>query len=278
MHDDHRGPPYGSGAGRGQRRLLIVLGLTGTYLLAEVVGGLLAGSLALIADAGHMLADVMGLATALAAIRFAQRPATPAKTYGFYRAEVLAALANGLLLFVMAGYILYEAWRRLQEPVAVQSLPMLAVAAGGLAVNLIGAALLHASARESLNVQGAFLEVVGDLFGSLGVLLEATPGHIGLAEVEAAMRTVPGVRAVHDLHVWTITSGFVAMSAHVLAEGRPSDDVLSDLRQVLGERFAIEHTTLQVEQADGTADAALCSLDPRCLVVGTAPAVSAADG
>jgi cobalt-zinc-cadmium efflux system protein len=162
-----------SSAARGQRRLLFVLGLTAIYLIAEVTAGLLTNSLALLADAGHMLTDVLGLGMALFAIRFAQRPATPAKTYGFYRAEILAALANSVLLFGVAGYIVYEASRRLQQPPEIDSLPMLVVALGGLVVNLIGAKLLHTGSRLSLNVQGAFLEVVSDLLGSLGVIVAA---------------------------------------------------------------------------------------------------------
>src|SRR5215217_7228404 len=155
-------PAAGSAAARSQGRLALVLGLTASYLLAEVVGGLLTGSLALLADAGHMLADVLGLGMALVAIRFAQRPATPSKTYGFYRAEILAALVNSVVLFGIAAFILVEAWRRFQEPPEVQSLPMLVVAAGGLLVNLLGVRLLHSHAGESLNMQGAFLEVVAD--------------------------------------------------------------------------------------------------------------------
>lgn len=304
------GEPAGwrSAAAQSQQRLTLVLALTTAYLVAEVIGGLLTGSLALLADAGHMLADALGLAMALGAIRFAQRPATPAKTYGFYRAEVLAALANSVLLLAIAAGIFFEAWRRLQEPPEVQSLPMLLVALGGLAVNLVGVWLLHAQARGSLNVQGAFLEVLADLLGSLGVLaaaatialtgwhpvdplvsaligllilprtwrllrsaldvlLEATPAHLNLDEIEAALRQVPGVASVHDLHIWTITSGFVALSAHVLARGRPSGDVLHDLRDLLRGRFGIEHVTLQVEQCDHSDAVVCCQLDPRCLVL-----------
>ncbi len=309
----------GSAAAQHQRRLVVVLVLTSTYLVAEVVGGLLTNSLALLADAGHMLTDVLGLAMALAAIRFGQRPATPAKTYGFYRTEILAALANSVVLVGVAGYILVEAWRRFQAPPDIASLPMLLVATGGLVVNLIGAKLLHAGAGESLNVQGAFLELSSDLLGSIGVilaaliisltgwwqadpiisvviglfilprtwrllkgaldvLLEAAPPSVKVADVEAAVRQVPGVASVHDLHVWTITSGFVAMSGHVEAQGRSSSDVLHDVQGVLKDRFRIEHATLQVEQCDHPEDVVCCTLDPRCLVVGGAPARPSADG
>jgi cobalt-zinc-cadmium efflux system protein len=317
MSGDHRHVPAERGGGhrptaaaQSQGRLFVVLLLTTAYMLVEVVGGLLTGSLALLADAGHMLTDVVGVAMALVAIRFAQRPATPGRTYGFYRMEILAAVANGVLLFGVAAYILYEAWQRFLEPPEIRSLPMLVVATGGLVVNLVSAKLLHAGAGESLNVQGAFLEVISDLLGSLGVivaavvihftgwwqadpivsvviglfilprtwrlmkggldvLLEATPAHIDVQQVQAAMAAVPGVTSVHDLHVWTITSGFVAMSGHVEARGRPSGDVLHDLQDLLRERFEIEHTTLQVESDDHVDDGACCQTDPRCLVPGS---------
>lgn len=296
--------------GRGQRQLALVLGLTGLYTLVQVAGGVLFGSLALLADSGHMLADVLGLGMALFAMRFAERPATPTRTYGFYRAEVLAALLNSLVLLGVAGLVLLEAWRRLTEPQAVASLPMLLVALGGLAVNLVGLRVLHPVAHGSLNVRGALLEVTADLLGSIGVivaavgialtgwqaldplmsailalfilprtwhllrsaldvLLEATPSHLDLAALEAVMRAVPGVESVHELHAWTITSGFVALSAHVLAEHRGSSEVLHDLLVTLRERFRIEHATIQVERTDHADDeGACCTLDPRCLVVG----------
>jgi cobalt-zinc-cadmium efflux system protein len=300
----------------GSRRLLVVLSATLVYLVAEVVGGLLTGSLALLADSGHLLTDVLGLAMAIAAIRFARRPATPARTYGFYRAEILAALVNSLVLLGIAGSILVAAWERFRAPQPVEAVPMLVVAAGGLVVTLLGVWLLHRDAQTSLNVRGAFLEVLGDLLGALGtmlaavvilatgwtaadplisagigllivprawsllhsvidVLLESAPRHIDLRALEAAMYDVPGVVSVHDLHVWTITSGFIAMSGHVQASDRPSAEVLHDLRSRLRERFGIEHVTLQVEvdAADHADDWACCPIDPRCLVPGALPVV-----
>ena len=291
-----------------ERRLLIVLAITGLYMLAEVVGGLLTGSLALLADSGHLLGDVLGLAMAASAIRFARRPATAGRTYGFYRAEILAALVNSFVLVLVAGWILYAALQRLAEPtVEIRALPMLAVAAGGVAVTIIGVTLLHAGAQESLNVRAAFLEVMGDLLSSIGtivaaliilatgwtaadalisaligvfmlprawvllrsvidVLLESAPGHLNIPQIEAAMRAVPGVDSVHDLHLWSITSGFDAMSGHVRSNGRPSEDVLHDLRTMLRDRFGIEHVTLQVEAANHADDGACCVADPRCFV------------
>lgn len=286
---------------------MVVLVITALYLLAEVGGGLLTGSLALLADAGHLLGDVLGLSMAVAAIRFARRPATAGKTYGFYRAEILAAMVNSLALLAVAGWILSSAWGRLQESAAVEAGPMLLVALGGLAVTLTGVLLLHRGAQDNLNVRGAFLEVLGDLFGSLGtivaaviiltrgwtqadaivsaligllivpraigllrsvidVLLEATPRHLSMPEIESAMRHEPGVESVHDLHVWSISNGFEAMSGHVRSNGRPSEDVLHDLRSMLHDRFGLEHLTLQVESADHADDGACCVADPRCFV------------
>ena len=299
----------GSAAGSRQGNLAIVLALTTSYMLAEVVGGLLTNSLALLADAGHMLTDVFGLAMALAAIRFAQRPATPGKTYGFYRSEVLAALVNSLVLFRIAGYILYEAWSRLIDPPHVQSVPMLVIAFGGLVVNIVGLRVLYAGAGQSLNLQGAFLEVLSDLIASLGVLvaagiiyltgwrqidpivsvmiglfilprtfrllksaldvlMEATPTNIDATAVESEMEKVPSVASVHDIHVWTITSGFVAMTAHVVSNTHDNEHVLQELRLLLKQRFGIEHLTLQVEAPGHADDGACCNMDPRCLMVG----------
>lgn len=171
---DARPAPEGhahSAAGAGAGRLRFVLALTGGYMAVEVVGGILTGSLALIADAGHMLTDVAGVSMALLAIRFAARPANDGKSYGYYRLEILAAIANGILLFGVAAYILYEAYRRFLEPPEVLGLPMLAVATVGLLVNLASARLLFAGQKSSLNLRGAFYEVVGDLLGSVAVIV-----------------------------------------------------------------------------------------------------------
>lgn len=275
-----------------RRALLLTFGLTFTYFIVEVVGGLLTNSLALLADAGHMLTDVFGLGLALFAIWISQRPASPAKTYGYYRVEILAALANALILFWISFYILYEAYQRFQEPPQVNSLPMLIVALVGLAINLIGIYNLRRGSKESLNVHGAFLEVVSDTLGSLGVivasliiyftgwyyadpvfsvliglfilprtwslmmqavnvLLEATPAHINLRAVHEAMRAIPGVAEVHDLHVWTITSGMEALSAHVVLASKKQFDesqkILDLLNTKLKSDFGIAHTTIQIE-------------------------------
>lgn len=283
-----------STAGQHRRALTVTFGLTFTYFIVEVVGGLLTNSLALLADAAHMLTDVFGLGLALFAIWISQRPANAAKTYGYYRVEILAALANALVLFWVSFYILYEAYRRFQEPPEVNSLPMMIVALVGLAVNLVGIYNLRRGSKESLNVQGAFLEVVSDTLGSLGViaaglimyftgwyyadpifsvliglfilprtwglmmqavnvLLEGTPAHINLKSVEETMRSASGVAAVHDLHVWTITSGMDSLSAHiVLTDDVPlqaGQKILETLNAQLKEKFGVEHTTIQVEYA-----------------------------
>jgi cobalt-zinc-cadmium efflux system protein len=278
-------------AGRHRQALGWALGLNAGFLLVEVAGALWTGSLALLADAGHMLAHVGGLGLAFFATRLAARPPTPEKTFGYYRAEILAALVNALVLLGISAFILYEASRRFLDPPAVLGGPMLVIATLGLLVNLAGARLLAAGAGESLNIRGAYLEALLDALGSLGaiaaalivlttgwhladpligagigllilpstwrllrqtvnVLLEGVPPHVSLPEVAEAMRAVPGVRQVHDLHVWTLTSGKHAMSGHVVAEDLAEGNrILRDLHDLLHERFGIEHTTIQLESA-----------------------------
>jgi cobalt-zinc-cadmium efflux system protein len=276
-------------AARSRGMLSLTLALTCAFLVVEAVAGFWTGSLALLADAGHMLTDAAALALALFATWIAARPPTPAKTYGYYRAEILAALVNALVLLVVAGTILAEAWQRWRAPSPVLAGPMAVVATLGLGVNLLGAWLLHRGATESLNVRAAYLEVLSDALSSLAalaaagamlatgwtgadalasaaiallivprtwallrqavnVLLEGTPPHLVLPEIEAAMCAVPGVRRVHDLHVWTLTSGREAMSAHVVvADVRESERLLEALHAVLHARFGIDHTTVQLE-------------------------------
>jgi cobalt-zinc-cadmium efflux system protein len=258
-------------------------------MVIEVIGGLWTGSLALLADAGHMLTDVGGLCMSLLAVWFAQRPPTPINTYGYLRMEILAALANGVVLFLVAGYIMYEALHRVWAPPEVQSGPMLIIAVLGLSINVLSMWLLHHGAEESLNIRGAYMEVLSDALGSVGVmvaaiiiqmtgfsladpiisaaiglfilprtwalmrhtlhvLMEGVPLHLDIQEIEAAMITIPGVRGVHDLHVWTLTSGKEAMSGHVVVDDLAlGDRLLRDLHKLLHERFGIEHTTIQLE-------------------------------
>jgi cobalt-zinc-cadmium efflux system protein len=291
MSGHGHGHDRSTAAARSRPLLVATIALTTLMMVVEFVTGLWTGSLALLADAGHMLTDATAIGLALIASWLAGRPPTPAKTYGYYRAEILAALANGLLLFAVAGSILVEAWHRLRAPAPVLGGPMAAVAALGLGVNLLSAWLLHRGARESLAVRSAYLEVLGDALSSvavlaaagivlttgwtaadsvasaaivllivprswsllrqaLNVLLEGTPAHLSLAEIETAIISVAGVRRVHDLHVWTLTSGREAMSAHVVVEDvRESERLLGALHAVLHARFGIDHTTIQLETA-----------------------------
>lgn len=296
------GAGHAHGAGANERNLKIALALTSTYLIAEVIGGLLTGSLALLSDAAHMLTDAMALALALVAIRIGRRPADRRRTFGYYRFEILAAAVNAAVLFLVAFYILYEAWRRFQEPPAIQSLGMLIVAAVGLVVNLISMRLLQGGAEGSLNVKGAYLEVWSDLLGSVAViaaallirftgwwqvdpllavliglwvlprtwtllsesvniLLEGVPEGLALEEIETALLAVPGVREVHDLHVWAITSGKNSLTAHVaLADPGGGQRVLEATQAMLRDRFGLTHTTLQVEAARCGPGEQVCAL------------------
>jgi cobalt-zinc-cadmium efflux system protein len=277
---------------RSRKRLSIVLVLTAIYMVAELVGGVWTGSLALLADAGHMLADVAALILALVAVWFGARPATPNKTFGYYRLEILAALINGVGLVLIAFFIFFEAYQRWFGRPVIRSVPMTVVAAGGLIVNLICAMLLHRDREQDLNVRGAWLHVIGDALGSTGaiiagvlimlfgwtaadslisvfigllivwsswhlirdatnVLLEGTPAHINLAAVEEAIMETEGVSNVHDLHVWTITSGREALSAHVIhAYSISQPNLLKELRTKLLDRFGVDHLTIQMETLD----------------------------
>jgi cobalt-zinc-cadmium efflux system protein len=284
------GHDHAHGRATSRKRLGFVLTLTFSFLAVEVVAGVLTGSLSLLADAGHMLTDVAGLVLAMAAMKFAERPPSPRRTYGYHRVEILAAMVNGVALLGMAGYILLEAWQRLEAPQAVASGEVLIVAAVGLAVNVAGALLLRAGSRESLNVRGAYNEVLADAVSSVGVivgaavmratgwywvdplvaaaiaawvlprtfsllrealhvLLEGAPRGVDLVALRAAMESVPGVKRVHDLHVWSLTSGLHALSAHaIVAESAPREQVLEQLRQRVTSDFAIQHVTVQLEE------------------------------
>ena len=291
MSGEHAHASAVSAAGRHQRPLVIAFALTAGYTVVEAVGGLVFGSLALLSDAGHMLTDVAGLGMALAAIQFGRSRRNRSHTYGLYRLEVLAALVNALLLFAVAAYVLYEAYRRLREPAEVTGVPLLVVAAFGLLVNLASFRLLMAGAKESLNVKGAFLEVMSDMLGSVGVivagvillttgwsyadpiigagiglfilprtwrlgrealriLLEIAPADVDVSALEAKLAARPGVGAVHDLHVWTLTSGLRAASGHVVLEpGADFGEVLAGATELLEHEYSIQHVTLQCEPA-----------------------------
>jgi cobalt-zinc-cadmium efflux system protein len=271
------------------RALWLVLLVTGAFMVVEFVGGLLANSLALLADAGHMLTDVAAIGLALFASWFARRPATPDKTYGYLRLEILAALVNAVALFVVVGLITWDAIERIGDPPPVEPGILFSVATVGLLVNVFAAWKLHAGHRESLNVRGAYLHVLGDLLGSVGamtagivilltgwvladpiislgiaalilvgawrllrestdVLLEATPRHIALGDVSSGILGVSGVDDVHDLHVWTLTSGVVAMSGHaVVPDPSQGQTVLEEVQRRMGD-LGIHHVTLQIER------------------------------
>ena len=275
---------------KNKNRLKIVLLLTGSYLVAEVVGGIMTKSLALLADAGHMLTDVGGLILALIAIKLAEKSPSPQKTYGYYRAEILAALTNAVVLIGISFYILYEAYQRFLNPPEVESSGMLIVAGIGLVINLIGMFIMKKGSKESLNMKGAYFEVLSDMLTSIGViiagvimlttgwyyadplisagiglfilprtwvlmkdaigvLLEGTPYDVDIAKLRETLKQVPGVIDVHDLHVWSLTSGVNAMSAHVVvaAEINAQNGTLTSLNDLIKSKFNIAHTTLQLE-------------------------------
>lgn len=272
-----------------RRRLALALAITAVVMVVEFVGGWLAGSLALLADAGHMLADVAALALALIAARIAQRPATAARSFGFLRLEILAALINGAVLLAIAAGIGFEAWRRLRAPTPVDGTLLLGVASVGLVANLAAVAVLHRGHQHSLNQRGAYLHVLNDLLGSIGaltagvtvlatgwagadplisvfigglvlisawrlvkestdVLLEAAPAHIALADVHARIVSVPGVDSVHDLHLWTVTSGVVAMSGHLVVKDPSANQPVLEEVQGRMRALGIQHVTVQVER------------------------------
>lgn len=273
----------------GSKRLVSALAITGSWFLIELAGGLYSNSLALVADAAHMLTDLAALGLSLFALKISARPATQEKTYGWLRAEILAALANGVFLILIALYILYESYRRLLAPQPVKSAAMLVIASAGLAANLLTMRFLYHGRNDSLNLRGAFLHVLGDTMGSAGavlagvlmmtrqwyladpavsamvaglilygawklvtesvdVLLEAAPRDLKVPLLLTDLGAVPGVLSVHDLHVWTISSGTTALSCHVvLKKGADAGAALEEMSRLLKERYRIEHTTIQME-------------------------------
>ena len=274
-----------------QRKLLIVLSITAVVMIAEIIGGLLANSLALLSDAGHMLTDILALGLSVVAMRFAQKPPTASKTFGFYRLEILAAFFNGLLLLFVSFYIFYEAYHRLLHPEEIKGLFMLVVATIGLLANGVGIVILRKSAHKSLNVKSAFFHLVGDTVSSGGVivggllilytgwylvdpiisifigmlilrgayalvmesvdiLLEATPKDINVEKMLDDLRKIEGIKEIHHLHLWTITSGIYSMSVHVLIEDlltSKSAQILNEIDKLLRDKYNIEHTTVQFE-------------------------------
>lgn len=295
-HSLRHGPLQRSGS---RRTLIISLLLIMGYMVVEVIGGLVSGSLALLADAGHMLTDGAAIGLALLAIWIAGRPASINQTFGFHRTEVLAAMLNAMSLWLMAAWIFFEASRRFGDSPDVDGGLMLGVGTVGLLVNVAAAWVLHRSAGESLNVEGAFLHVLADLLGSvavvaagvlvlsfgwdiadpifgvvigvlivasslrllwkvLHVLMEGTPAHLNLHQLCQRLEELDGVTGVHDIHAWSITTGYDALSAHVTADARVMEDpgpVLLRLRNIASSEFGIGHVTIQLEDSmDGCAE------------------------
>ncbi len=271
--------------------LKITLGLVLVIMVAEVIGGIFSNSLALISDAGHMLTDALALGLSLFAMNLARRPATPTRTYGYYRAEIMAALANGIVLVLVTIYIFYGAYQRFTALPEVKTPLMLGVAAVGLVANIVGMLLLRRGSRHSINIRAAFWHVIGDTVSSVGViiagiiiyftgwyiadpilavvigvvilwgavrivrdsvdiLLESAPKHIEVEKVIAAVKGIPGVEDLHEVHVWTLTSGVYALSAHLSVTDRmvsQSAAILTKVNERLERDFRITHTTLQLE-------------------------------
>jgi cobalt-zinc-cadmium efflux system protein len=290
---------------RNSQPLKIALVIVGVITAVEVVGGILSNSLALLSDAGHMLVDGLALGLSLFAMALARRPATASKTYGYHRAEIMAALTNGTILVLVSLYIFYEAYQRFFNPPQVRTPLMITVAAIGLAANLVMVLLLRRRSRRNLNIKAAFWHIIGDTISSVGVivggviilftgwyvvdpiiavliggiilwgavrivressdiLLESVPRHINVDEVVTAIKGVPGVQDVHDIHIWTITSGLHALSAHVRIEDQTvsrSAEIIEAVNQRLARDFDIQHTTLQLE----------CQSCPTGLVCGISP-------
>lgn len=275
----------------GQKGLALALSVTFVMMLAEVVGGIISNSLALLSDAGHMLTDILALALSLLALRFGVKPATTKKTYGFYRLEILAALINGGILILISLYIFYNAYQRILKPPDIKAPIMMGIAFLGLVVNILAALFVRKTSKENLNVRGAYLHIIGDALSSLGVLLggviilltgwyridsvlsaligtviikgayglikesvdillEAVPKGIDLEEVIREIKKIKGVKDIHHVHLWTITSGIYALSGHILIEDiltSKSTQILDDINHILRERFSIDHVTLQFE-------------------------------
>lgn len=291
-HHHHHRHAHGRGIGAvATARLRVALVLTLVYTAAEVAGGILSNSLSLLADASHMMMDNLALGLALLAARFARRPPDPGRTYGYQRAEMLAALANGVALVVICLFIVWEAWGRLRTPPEVEYGLMAAVATGGLLVNLAGVLLLR-GARDNLNVGAAYMHVLGDLLGSVGtlaaaaliglagwrwadplasiliagiiivgsvrlvlvsvnVLMEGAPAHLDTQQVRQCLLDTAGVAEIHDLHLWSLAGGAPLLSAHLVVDHTVSSErVLREATRALEERFAITHTTLQLEPPD----------------------------
>jgi len=299
-HDHALG--HGHAVSGGKRGLLIALSITLLMMVAEIIGGIMSNSLALLSDAGHMFTDTLALALSFFAMKFAELPATDRRTFGFYRLEILAALINGTVLILISLYIIYEAYLRMSDPPEVQGKLMLIIAIIGLVVNIVGALVLVKHHDTNLNIRGAFLHIIGDAVSSVGViiggviiaytgwylidpilsmlialgiiagaiglvtesvnvLLESAPSHLDVSVLAKEIGAIKGVREAYHIHVWTITSGVYALSAHVVIDDQMVSDsrsLLDTIRTLLSDRFKILHSTIQLE----------CE---RCDVAGTCP-------
>lgn len=293
-HDHHGHHHHGPTREGNKKGLTIALAITTGIMLVEFFGGLITNSLALLSDSGHMLSDASSLALSLAAMWFAARPASPNKTFGFYRFEILAALFNGVSLFLIAGFIVYESYGRFFDPPTVASGSMMLIALIGLLANLLSAwALMRkGDVKDNVNLRSAYLHVLGDALGSVGailagivmyffdwyvadpiisvivallilksawgiikhtlhILMEGTPITIDQQEVYKALEEIPGVINIHDLHIWTITSGLDSLSCHILIEDdQDSQAILQQAITKIENIFKIKHTTIQVEKSD----------------------------
>ena len=270
-------------------RLSVAFWTQAAFFVVELVGGILSNSLALLADAGHMLSDVAALGLSLLALRWALKTPTNQKTFGYHRLEILVALINGLVLWGMAGYIFYEAVGRIFQPPEISSTPLVVIASLGLLINLLGMYVLLPTRERGINLRSAFIHLLSDSFASFAavvaglaiwlrgwywfdplagivvgvmivisswqlvweatdILMESTPKHIDLDEVQATLEAHPEVKKVHDLHIWTIASGIFASSLHVAVDSPPDRDCLTwELEEILRERFGLEHNTIQLE-------------------------------
>jgi cobalt-zinc-cadmium efflux system protein len=290
---------------KGRKPLKIALAIVLVILVAEVVGGILSNSLALLGDAGHMLVDGLALGLSLFAMTLARRPATSEKTFGYHRAEIMAALANGIILVLVSAFIFYEASQRFAEPPQIQTPLMLGIATIGLAGNLAGFLLLRRYVHQSLNIKAAFWHIIGDTISSVGViiggviilltgwyivdpiiavligciilwgavrivrestdiLMESVPRHVQVDKVVELIKNVPGVEDVHDIHIWTITSGLHALSAHVRIRDQMvsrSAEIVEMVNKQLSEDFNIRHTTLQLE-CESCPTGFICDINP----------------
>ncbi|NEX77450.1 cation transporter [Bacillus thermocopriae] len=290
-HGHHHGHSHGHAHTSNKKALLSSFILIASFMVVEVIGGLLTNSLALLSDAGHMLSDAAALGLSFFAIKLGEKQVSQEKTYGYKRFEIIAAALNGLTLILISIYILYEAIVRFFHPPEIQSMGMLMISVTGLLVNIVAAWILMSGDKdENLNVRSAFLHVLGDMLGSFGaiiaslfimffdwgiadpiasiivavlilisgyrvtkdsfhVLMEGAPTQIDMNQVKAALGRIPFVKEVHDLHIWTITSGYPVLSCHItIADEAQHDEILAQSQKILHDEFHIEHSTIQVEK------------------------------